>query len=96
MFQHLNTEDDGQLSLQELYDLENDRNEKCIKPFLDRCDSDKDIFISPREWCNCFSNKDRPCRGNHCGDKYSERDNDLDDDDDSDIDGSSGDGSLDI
>jgi sparc/osteonectin/cwcv/kazal-like domain-containing proteoglycan (testican) len=41
MFSHLNSDDDGQLSLQELFDLENDRNEKCIKPFLDRCDTDK-------------------------------------------------------
>jgi len=41
MFTHLNSDEDGQLSLQELFDLENDRNEKCIKPFLDRCDSDK-------------------------------------------------------
>ena len=41
MFQHLNSDDDNQLSLQELFDLENDRNEKCIKPFIDRCDTDK-------------------------------------------------------
>jgi len=57
MFSHLNTEDDndGLLSLHELYDLEHDRNERCIKPFLDKCDGDKDIFISPKEWCNCFN-----------------------------------------
>jgi len=59
MFSHLNTDeednDDGLLSLHELYDLEHDRNEKCIKPFLDKCDGDKDIFISPKEWCNCFN-----------------------------------------
>ncbi|OXA46428.1 Testican-2 [Folsomia candida] len=91
MFSHLNSDDDGQLSLQELFDIENDRNEKCIKPFLDRCDADKDVFISPREWCECFT---KACRGVNCG-LYSDRDdNELDDDDDSDIDGSSGDGAL--
>ncbi|CAG7823947.1 unnamed protein product, partial [Allacma fusca] len=61
MFQHLNSDEDNQLSLQELFDLENDRNEKCIKPFIDRCDADKDIFISPDEWCKCFAKSDRPC-----------------------------------
>lgn len=41
MFLHLNTDGDGQLSQKELSDLENDRIEKCIKPFIDRCDTDK-------------------------------------------------------
>ncbi|PSN45689.1 hypothetical protein C0J52_11955 [Blattella germanica] len=49
------------LSLQELYDLEHDQSEKCIKPFLDACDADHDIFVSPREWCRCFEKTDRPC-----------------------------------
>ncbi|XP_039277860.1 proteoglycan Cow isoform X2 [Nilaparvata lugens] len=61
MFEHLDSEPDGQLSLQELYDLEHDQNEHCIKPFLDACDTDRDIFISPREWCKCFDKTDRPC-----------------------------------
>ncbi|CAA3033294.1 proteoglycan Cow, partial [Olea europaea subsp. europaea] len=38
MFQHLDLNSDAQLSLQELYDLEHDQNERCIKPFLDSCD----------------------------------------------------------
>jgi len=88
MFNHLNSDEDGQLSLQELFDLENDRNEKCIKPFLDRCDTDKDIFISPREWCNCFG-KSNPFSAR------ASANNVLDDDEDSDIEGSS-DGPLEI
>lgn len=52
MFKHLDLDADGQLTLQELYDLEHDQNEHCIKPFLDMCDtnrcdlewSDFDIF----------------------------------------------------
>ncbi|KAJ8882120.1 hypothetical protein PR048_018608 [Dryococelus australis] len=61
MFQHLDLNADDQLSLQELYDLEHDQSEKCIKPFLDACDTDRDIFVSPREWCRCFDKTDRPC-----------------------------------
>uniref|UniRef100_A0A1B6C9E9 Thyroglobulin type-1 domain-containing protein n=1 Tax=Clastoptera arizonana TaxID=38151 RepID=A0A1B6C9E9_9HEMI len=61
MFQHLDIDSDGQLSLQELYDLEHDENEHCIKPFLDACDSDRDIFVNPHEWCKCFDKTDRPC-----------------------------------
>lgn len=40
MYQHLDLDSDGKLSLQELYDLEHDKNEMCIKPFLDTCDTD--------------------------------------------------------
>jgi len=61
MFQHLDIDSDSQLSLQELYDLEHDQNEHCIKPFLDACDTDRDIFVSPHEWCKCFDKTDRPC-----------------------------------
>nr|CAD7443048.1 unnamed protein product [Timema bartmani] len=61
MFQHLDLDADELLSLQELYDLEHDQSEKCIKPFLDACDTDRDIFVSPREWCHCFEKTDRPC-----------------------------------
>jgi len=102
MFSHLNSDEDGQLSLQELYDLENDRSEKCIKPFIDRCDTDKDIFISPLEWCNCFTKLERRCapgssrtRGKSNCAPLSDRDvNDVDDED-SEIEGSS-DGPLEI
>lgn len=41
MFRHLDTDADAQLTLQELYDLEHDQNEHCIKPFLDLCDTDR-------------------------------------------------------
>uniref|UniRef100_A0A8D8UMN9 Testican-1 n=1 Tax=Cacopsylla melanoneura TaxID=428564 RepID=A0A8D8UMN9_9HEMI len=61
MFHHLDSNSDSLLSLQELYDLEHDQNEKCIKPFLDSCDTNRDIFVSPHEWCHCFETTDRPC-----------------------------------
>jgi len=40
MFDHLNTDGDSLLSLNELFNIKNDHNEKCIKPFLDQCDTD--------------------------------------------------------
>lgn len=61
MFNHLDLNNDGSLSTQELYDLEHDQNERCIKPFIDTCDLDNNNTISPREWCRCFEKTDRPC-----------------------------------
>lgn len=61
MFGHLDLNNDGLLSLQELYDLEHDQNERCIKPFIDTCDLDQDNTINTREWCRCFEKTDRPC-----------------------------------
>ncbi|XP_050298806.1 proteoglycan Cow [Anthonomus grandis grandis] len=61
MFQHLDENADSKLSLQELYDLENDQNEICLKPFLQQCDVDKDLIVSPQEWCKCFQRAERPC-----------------------------------
>ncbi|KFB43316.1 AGAP003400-PA-like protein [Anopheles sinensis] len=61
MFGHLDLNNDGELSTQELYDLEHDQNERCIKPFIDTCDLDQDGTIDPREWCRCFEKTDRPC-----------------------------------
>ncbi|EAA07303.6 AGAP003400-PA [Anopheles gambiae str. PEST] len=61
MFGHLDLNNDGELSTQELYDLEHDQNERCIKPFIDTCDLDQDNTIDPREWCRCFEKTDRPC-----------------------------------
>lgn len=61
MFGHLDLDGDEKLSLQELYHLEHDHAEKCVKPFVDNCDTDRDIFISPKEWCHCFDKTDRPC-----------------------------------
>ncbi|XP_044728995.1 proteoglycan Cow [Chrysoperla carnea] len=61
MFQHLDTDGDGKLSLQELFDLEHDKNEQCIKPFVEQCDNDHNNWVTPREWCRCFDKADRSC-----------------------------------
>lgn len=61
MFGHLDINNDGLLSTSELFDLEHDQNERCIKPFIDNCDVDNDANISTREWCRCFEKTDRPC-----------------------------------
>ncbi|XP_066603602.1 proteoglycan Cow isoform X2 [Prorops nasuta] len=61
MFGHLDTDSDGRISLSELYGLEHDQNEPCLKPFLDSCDTDGDIFVNGLEWCNCFAKAERPC-----------------------------------
>lgn len=61
MFGHLDINNDGLLSTSELFDLEHDQNERCIKPFIDNCDVDNDVNISTREWCRCFEKTDRPC-----------------------------------
>lgn len=61
MFGHLDSNADGVLSAKELYDLEHDQNEHCIKPFLDTCDLDGDRAMNTREWCRCFEKTDRPC-----------------------------------
>lgn len=54
MFQHLDTDGDLKLSLQELYDLENDDQEHCLRPYLLDCDVERDLVLSPNEWCSCF------------------------------------------
>jgi len=61
MFKHLDEDNDAQLTLKELYELEQDDYEKCIKPFLDQCDVNRDTYVSAREWCQCFDNSERPC-----------------------------------
>ncbi|XP_044011138.1 proteoglycan Cow isoform X1 [Aphidius gifuensis] len=61
MFGHLDNDGDRKLSLSELYGLEHDQNEPCLKPFLDACDTDGDIFVTGSEWCTCFAKADRPC-----------------------------------
>ena len=35
---YLDTDADGQLTQRELYAVERDEHEPCLKPFLDRCD----------------------------------------------------------
>ncbi|XP_044259569.1 proteoglycan Cow isoform X1 [Tribolium madens] len=61
MFQHLDSNSDSKLSLQELYDLEHDQSEVCLKPFLQQCDIDRDVTVTPLEWCRCFQRTERPC-----------------------------------
>ncbi|XP_034232477.1 proteoglycan Cow [Thrips palmi] len=61
MFGHLDRDADSRLSLHELYGLEHDQSEKCMKPFLDSCDTDLDVFVGPDEWCRCFEKTERPC-----------------------------------
>lgn len=61
MFQHLDVNGDSKLSLQELYDLEHDQSEICLKPFLQQCDVDRDVVVTPSEWCRCFQRTERPC-----------------------------------
>ncbi|KAL1500946.1 hypothetical protein ABEB36_006360 [Hypothenemus hampei] len=61
MFQHLDQNSDTALSLQELYDLEHDQNEICLRPFLDQCDLDRDSILTSTEWCKCFQRAERPC-----------------------------------
>lgn len=61
MFQHLDTDGDLKLSLQELYDLENDDQEHCLRPYLLDCDVERDLVLSPNEWCSCFDKSQRPC-----------------------------------
>lgn len=61
MFGYLDSNKDNQLSMSELYDLEHNERESCLKPFLDKCDDNRDIFLTSSEWCRCFSKADRPC-----------------------------------
>ncbi|XP_015120183.1 proteoglycan Cow [Diachasma alloeum] len=61
MFGHFDTDGDRKISLSELYGLEHDQNEPCLKPFIDACDTNGDISISGQEWCACFSKAERPC-----------------------------------
>ena len=41
MFGYLDNNKDNQLSMSELYDLEHNERESCLKPFLDKCDDDR-------------------------------------------------------
>lgn len=79
IFGHLDTNHDGYLSFNEVYDLEHDQvveflltffltsakiflqNEKCIQPFINHCDLDKNNVLNTLEWCHCFYKSNRPC-----------------------------------
>lgn len=41
MFGYLDSNKDNQLSMSELYDLEHNERESCLKPFLDKCDDNR-------------------------------------------------------
>ncbi|XP_074595296.1 proteoglycan Cow-like [Brevipalpus obovatus] len=62
MFHHFDLNGNLKLSSKELYHLEYDNQEKCIKQYLDGCDDDRDFHLSPHEWCSCFDRKAQPCR----------------------------------
>jgi len=53
-FTQLDGDNNGKLSVDELNSLDHDPYEKCIKPFLDRCDINADDLVSVNEWCDCF------------------------------------------
>lgn len=59
MYHHLDADGDMRLSQKELFDLEHDENEQCLKQYLDGCDEDRDNFLSPYEWCTCFDQKSK-------------------------------------
>ncbi|KAL7303113.1 hypothetical protein TKK_0004325 [Trichogramma kaykai] len=61
MFGHLDTNGDERISQMELFGLEHDQNEPCLKPFLDTCDLNEDGIVTGSEWCSCFSKAERPC-----------------------------------
>ncbi|KAF0296720.1 Proteoglycan Cow [Amphibalanus amphitrite] len=61
MFLYLDTDSDGQLTQRELYAVERDEHEPCLKPFLDSCDLNSDLFLTTREWCTCFQAVPAPC-----------------------------------
>lgn len=52
MFGHLDNDGDRKLSLSELYGLEHDQNEPCLKPFLDACDADGSVDFNKNKKIN--------------------------------------------
>ncbi|XP_014678278.1 PREDICTED: testican-2-like [Priapulus caudatus] len=54
MFGNLDEDRDDTLSLSELASIENVEYEHCVKPFIDRCDTDMDAKLNREEWCKCF------------------------------------------
>jgi len=61
MLSHLDADGSGVLERTELRRLVTDDRERCMRPFLDRCDLDRDGHLSGREWCKCFDKSERPC-----------------------------------
>ncbi|GAB6028156.1 hypothetical protein CHUAL_002366 [Chamberlinius hualienensis] len=61
MFFHMDQNSDAYLSLKELYDLEHESHEHCLRPFLEHCDINRDMLVSSQEWCKCFDKSEKPC-----------------------------------
>ena len=55
MFQHFDIDKNGRLSSKELYYLDHDNAEKCLEPYLERCDRDSNRLLTGQEWCDCFA-----------------------------------------
>ena len=54
MFNHLDSDGNGELSNMELYEIEEIHNEHCIKPFLKACDLDSNKKVILKEFCQCL------------------------------------------
>lgn len=54
MFNRLDADANGFLSTVELLEIEHIQNEQCIKPFFDKCDSNKDDKVGLSEFCKCL------------------------------------------
>jgi len=54
MFGRLDGDENGVLSPQELWSIEHDQYEPCLRQVIDRCDQNADQDINVDEWCDCF------------------------------------------
>ncbi|XP_013402845.1 testican-2 [Lingula anatina] len=61
VFQKMDKDEDTYLTTAELNDVENNGYEHCMKPFLEKCDTNKDTKLSDKEWCCCFAHVVPPC-----------------------------------
>jgi len=60
VFMNLDVNKDLKLSSDELYHLEHDQSEKCLKLYVDSCDLNDDQVLNNEEWCKCYFQY-RPC-----------------------------------
>jgi len=58
MFGRLDGDQSASLTPQELWSIEHDQYEPCLRQFIDRCDQNADQDISADEWCDCFQYAD--------------------------------------
>jgi len=54
MFHHLDGNQDNWLSSGELAEIDGIQKEKCIKPFLQSCDINRDGKVNLSEFCKCL------------------------------------------